>query len=133
MLFEIVLDIDAYWTQSKPFIENAIIHSCNELDIDDILQNLKDGNLNLAIIKNEDEVIIGAMIIQSFIRNKQRIGFILAAGGKQITTTKHWESFKSYMKSLGFSYIEGAMRDSTLRLWSRLGFKKKYSIAGVEI
>ena len=120
-----------------------LVEIAEVIDVNDVAQmeGFTGGDFSVEdIVKNVNEQRWKALSLKSF--NGDKIGiivytiknmtaFIFATTGKNITTKQHWDEVRSFLKNKGAIKIEAAMRDSTLRLWKRLGFRKKYNIAEV--
>ena len=61
------------------------------------------------------------------------VGFVVAIGGKLVSNKDTWAQFEHILRANGATYLEGAGRDSIVRLWSRYGMEKKYTIIGKEL
>lgn len=132
MSVDVVLDVESVWDDVVGFIDSTIPYVHNEFDTTFIKDKLLCGEYNLITIKNNNSVI-GVIVFNTQIVAGKKTAFIVVTAGKHITNNVIWQKLKVLLKSLGYVYIEAAMRDSTLRLWSKLGFEKKYNMAGVNI
>lgn len=81
----------------------------------------------------DNDTIIGAMSVIYQNRANDRVAFILALAGENLTTHDNWEQLCSIFKKDGATFVEAAMRPSTFRLWKNLGFSEKYRIAGTPL
>jgi len=81
----------------------------------------------------EGETIIGSLSMFYQNRPNDRVAFITCLAGEGMTTEDNWAQLKDICKKDGATLIEAAMRPSTFRLWSRLGFEEKYLIAEVKL
>jgi hypothetical protein len=79
------------------------------------------------------ETIIGSLSMFYQNRPNDRVAFITCLAGEGMTTEDNWKQLKDICKKDGATLIEAAMRPSTFRLWSRLGFEEKYLIAEVKL
>jgi hypothetical protein len=132
MSLELVTDVDAVWSDVSKYIDSVVPYVHEDFTTQDIKEGLASKTYNLIVFKDEEK-LIGVIVFMSQTIAKKKSAFILIASGKNITTDLHWSELVTLFKKLGYKYVEAAMRDSTLRLWSSLGFKKKYNIAGVNI
>ncbi len=83
---------------------------------------------NVAV--DTDGAIHGAALVSYFNRPSNRVAFVTAIGGKLVSNRSTWAQFESIMRSNGATYLEGAARESIVRLWSRYGMQHKYHIVG---
>ena len=44
-----------------------------------------------------------------------------------------WAEFEAILRSNGATYLEGAGRESIVRLWARYGMTQKYAIMGKKL
>lgn len=132
MSVELVLNVEVVWDDIVKYIDNTIPYVHDEFSTADIKDKLFCGEYNLILIKDSTD-IIGVIVFNTQIVAGKKTAFIVVTSGRHITTISIWNELKTLLNNLGYVYIEAAMRDSTLRLWSKLGFEKKYNMAGVNI
>lgn len=132
MSLELVTDVDAIWSDVSKYIDAVIPYVYGEFTTQEIKERLDSKRYSLIVFKDKQK-LIGVIVFTTQIIAKKKSAFILIASGKNITTDLHWSELVTLFKKFGYVYVEAAMRDSTLRLWSSLGFEKKYNIAGVNI
>lgn len=113
---------------SKEVVANMQGFTGGDFSVEDIVHRVNNKQWKAFYIVNDKERI---GIIVYIVRNA--VAYIFAATGKHITTEQHWVEVKEFFRNEGATKIEAAMRDSTLRLWQRLGFSKKYNVAEVFI
>jgi hypothetical protein len=85
------------------------------------------------VVANEGDEIVGALSVVYQNRPNARVAFITCLGGESVTTDENWSQLQDVFKKDGATLVEAAMRPSTFRLWSRLGFEEKYLIAEVKL
>lgn len=122
--------------QTWPLVEQYFAavepHAKGDYTLDQIRLKLGEGNWWLVTF-TEGETIIGAMSMFYENRANARVAFITCLAGKEMTTEDNWSQLQDICKKDGATMIEAAMRPSTFRLWSRLGFEEKYLIAEVKL
>jgi hypothetical protein len=122
--------------QTWPLVEKYFAavepHTKGDYTLDQIKLKIGVGNWWL-IIATEGETIIGALSVFYENRPNARVAFITCLGGESVTTDENWAQLQDIFKKDGATMIEAAMRPSTFRLWSRLGFEEKYLIAGAKL
>jgi hypothetical protein len=63
-----------------------------------------------------------------------RVAFIIAIGGKFISTPDSWAQFTDILRYNGATKVEGAARESIARLWAlKFKFTEKYRIIEVSL
>jgi hypothetical protein len=122
--------------QTWPLVEKYFAavepHTKGDYTLDQIRMKLGVGDWWLVTF-TEGKSIIGAMSMFYENRANARVAFITCLAGEGITTDENWAQLKDICKKDGATMIEAAMRPSTFRLWSRLGFGEKYLIAEVKL
>ena len=124
--------VNQTWPHVAPFVESALSYSKGEYTAEQAKVMVTTGQWNL-LVATDDDGIQGMAIVQFFNRPNDRVCFILAIGGKLISSDDMFKQLKSYAASMGATCIEGAARDSVARLWTRYGFEEKYRIVGVKL
>lgn len=132
MSVEVVLDVEPVWNDVVKYIDSTIPYVHDEFSTAEIKDKLLCGEYNLLVIKDNTN-IIGVIVFNTQIVAGKKTAFFVIGAGRNISTSAVWNDIKMLLNNLGYEYIEAAMRDSTLRLWSKLGFEKKYNMAGVNI
>ena len=122
--------------QTWPLVEKYFAavepHTKGDYTLDQIRMKLGEGDWWLVTF-TEGEAIIGAMSMHYENRANARAAFITCMAGDGMTTDDNWAQLQAICKKDGATMIEAAMRPSTFRLWSRLGFGEKYLIAEVKL
>jgi len=120
------------WPLVERYFASVEPHTKGDYTLDQIRMKLGVGDWWL-ITFTEGETIIGAMSMHYDNRANARVAFITCLAGDGMTTDDNWAQLRDICKKDGATMIEAAMRPSTFRLWSRLGFKEKYLIAEVKL
>ena len=121
--------INEVWGKVESYIANAVEYCNDEFDAEHIRVYLVQGIYILTIAIDEEGVIHGAAVVEFINYPKQRIAFIVAIGGRMISTKELWDQFTAWAKSCGASKVRGAARESISRLWRRaFNFEERYII-----
>jgi hypothetical protein len=121
------------WPLVEKHIESARKHGFGDYTIDQVKLLVSMGQWILMVIVDEEVNIQGA-ITSSFINYpNSRVAFITFIGGKLIATQETFEQMCDILKQKGATSIQGAVRPSIARLWSRFGFKHKTEIVEVKL
>ena len=84
------------------------------------------GEWTLIVAYEADTARIdGAVVVHIFDRVNDKVAFVTAIGGLFMTNEYSFERLKELLRVFGATCIEGNVRDSVLRLLSKLGFEKK--------
>ena len=122
--------VNQTWDYVKPFIEAALEFSAGDYNAEEIRVMLALGSWHLIVATDEENTIHGALVVSYFNRPSDRVGFVVAIGGKLVSNRATWAQFEDILRSNGATYLEGAGRESIVKLWSRYGMKQKYIITG---
>jgi hypothetical protein len=113
------------WQVIAPFIENSLAHSGEDFTLDQVRLYLSSGQwLTLGVFDGYD--MLGVIAVQFSNMPNDRVAFITAIGGKNITNSDTFNQFQTILKSHGATKIQGGVRESVARLWRRLGFSQRY-------
>lgn len=122
--------VNQVWPNVEKFIEAAISFSAGDYNIEEIKVMLALGSWHLIVAADEENTIHGAAVVSYFNRPSERVGFVVAIGGKLVSNRATWAQFEDILRSNGATYLEGAGRESIVKLWSRYGMQPKYTIIG---
>jgi hypothetical protein len=120
------------WPQVEQFIAAALAYQ-DDYNLEHAKVFVTNGTWMLIVAIDDDQVIHGAATIQFYSRPNDRVAFVVTMGGRLITGQETYEQFTDLLKAFGATYIEGASRESAIRLWQRFGLKEKYRIAGAKL
>ena len=125
----------AYIHQTWPLVEDFIKWALDyqtDYTLEHVKTFLSNGSWML-IVAADDSGIRGAAVVNFINRPNDRVAFIVAMGGKLISSKETFADFSALLKAFGATYIEGAARESIARLWTRYGLEEKYRIVGVKL
>ena len=113
------------WLTIAPFIEDSLAYSGGDFTIDQVKVYLSSGQwLTLGVFKELN--LLGVIAVQFTNMPNDRVAFITAIGGKNITNSDTFQQFQTILKAHGATKIQGGVRESVARLWRRLGFSQRY-------
>lgn len=122
--------VNQTWDYVEPFIEAALEYACGDYNVEEIRVMVALGSWHLIVATDEENTIHGALVVTYFNRPADRVGFVVAIGGKLVSNRATWAQFEDILRSNGATYLEGAGRESIVKLWSRYGMQQKYIITG---
>lgn len=125
--------IHAAWPKVERFVASALEYSDGEYLPEQARVFIANGQWALFVAVDDNQEIQGAACVQFNNMPNDRVAFVVAIGGKLISSQDTWMQFTSILKANGATYVEGAARESIARLWTRYGFKEKYRVVGVRI
>lgn len=119
------------WPHVSAYLESALAHPV-DINVDDLRVFCGQGTATLFVAVKEGK-IQGAAVVEIFNRGTNRVAFVLAMGGRLISSQDTFSQFKQHLVSMGATQLEGAVKESVARLWSRYGFTEKHRIVGVSL
>lgn len=120
------------WPLLKEHIAAALEHAKGDYTVDHVEAYVTTGQWVL-LVATEGETICGAATIEFFNRPGKRVAFITAMGGEMLSTPEVVSQLKTVLAGFGANVIEGAVRESVARLYSKHGFEEKYRIVEVKL
>jgi hypothetical protein len=118
--------VSVYWDQLSPFIESALLEaSVTEYGLNDVLNYLESGSWVAIGFFGPDSSLHGVATLCVIIYPQERVAFVTAIGGKQLTNAVNWQQLRDICISAGCSKIQAYSRDSVARLWRRIGFNNR--------
>ena len=121
------------WHLVEKFIEDALKWGEDDYTIEQARQNIADGKWMLVVAVDEQQVIHGAAAINLYNMANARIAFVVAIGGKLISSPETYEQLCTLVKSFGATRIRGVARESIARLWKRYGFEERYILVEAKL
>ena len=121
------------WHLVEKFIEDALKWGEDDYTIEQARQNIAEGKWMLVVAIDEQQAIHGAAAINLYNMPNARIAFVVAIGGKLISSPETYEQLCSLVKSLGATRIRGVARESIARLWKRYGFEERYILVEAKL
>ena len=122
--------VNQVWDKVEHFLEAALEYSSGDYNIEEVRVMVSLGSWHLIVATDEENTIHGALVVFYFNRPADRVGFVVAIGGKLVSNRATWAQFEDILRSNGATYLEGAGRESIVKLWSRYGMRQKYIITG---
>ena len=118
--------IETFWSEVEPFIARSCEESLGDLPLIELKEKLLVGEWTLIVVYELDTAKIeGAVVVHIYNRVNDKVAFVTAIGGLFITNEYSFERLKELLRVFGATCIEGNVRDSVLKLLSKLGFEKK--------
>lgn len=120
------------WPKVAGFVEAALAFAGGDYNTGQVQTLVNTGQM-LLVVALDDDGFHGAAVVQLFNRPTQRVAFVIAIGGKLISSKDTYHQFSELLKAFGATHIEGAARESIARLGARYGLAEKYRIVGAEL
>jgi hypothetical protein len=125
--------VNRTWDMVEGYIQSALDHAKGDYTADQVKAYLTQGSWTLLVATDDENKIHGAAVVNFFNRPNDRVAFVVAIGGKLISSKDTFAQLRLYLVTMGATVLEGAARESIARLWSRYGFSEKYRIVGVKL
>lgn len=126
----------AFIQQQWPLVERhlaaALEHAHGDLTIDQLRADLSANRMALYKFSLDGE-LKGAAAVSFQNQRNARVAFVTAVGGSGLTNESLRVQFFDLLRKNGATKVAGAMRESMVRLAGRMGLKKKYVIAEVDL
>lgn len=114
-----------HWEEIEKYLQSALdLGGVEEFTLDQMKVYIVNGNWTLFVVE-ENKKLCGAVVVAFANYPNDRIAFVTAIGGKFISSKETSDKFKTLLKNMGATKIQGAARESVARLWKRIGFTNK--------
>lgn len=125
--------VNQVWEEVEGFLERSIQYSHGELTLEEVKMRVLDGTWLLVVAIDEADVVHGAATIFFFNRTDNRVAYVTSIGGKLLANLGTFSQFCDILRLHGATCIEGTVRESLMRLWARLGARKKSTIVQISL
>jgi hypothetical protein len=117
--------IHQHWDGIAEYLQPALdLSGVEEFNLDQLKVFITNKQWILFVAENEGK-IFGAAVVSLSPYPNDLIAFVTAIGGKFVSDRQVSDQFKSLLKSMGATKIQGYARESVARLWKRIGFENK--------
>lgn len=124
--------VQQQWHLVGAYLAAALQYAHGDITLDQLRSDLSTNRMSLYKWLHGGRVTgAAAVVFQN--KHNARVAFVVAIGGKDIFKQDAWDQFCELLRRNGATKVAGAMRDSMIRLTSRVGFKKKYTIAEADL
>jgi hypothetical protein len=114
-----------HWEEIAKYLNPALeLSGVDEFTLDQMKVYIVNGNWTLFAAIEENKLCGAAVVTFSNYPNN-RIAFVVAIGGKFVSSKETFSNFKVALKKFGATKIQGNARESVARLWNRIGFTNK--------
>lgn len=114
-----------HWEEIAKYLQPALdLGGVEEFTLEQMKVYIVNGSWTLLVVE-EDGKICGAVVVAFSNYPNARIAFVVAIGGKFISSRETSDKFKALLKGMGVTKIQGCARESVARLWRRIGFSDK--------
>jgi len=124
--------ITQIWSNVAPFIERAVQYT-NDYNLDQIKVFLTTGAWLLLVAVDDLQQIHGVATIAFHNGANDRTAIITALGGKQVVNQNIFDQVCKIVRGMGATRVQVYTRDSAIRLYEKVGLKKKATLMEINI
>ena len=124
--------VQQQWPLVAHHLAAALEYAHGDLTLDQLRADLSANRMALYKAINDGKVM-GAAAVSFQNQRNARVAFIVAIGGSGLANRTLCVQFFDLLRKNGATKVAGAMRESMVRLASRVGLKKKYVIAEADL
>ena len=121
------------WPLVERFIADALQWGEDDYTVEQVKVYITKGDWMLVVAVDEGGVIHGASAVNIYNMPNNRVAFVVAIGGKLISSNETYAQFRALLKSFGATKIQGVARESIARLWKRYGFRERYILVEADL
>ena len=125
--------IHTTWPLVEKFIEDALQWGEDDYTIEQAKVYITKGDWMLLVAVDEEGLIHGAAAVNIYNMPNHRVAFIVAIGGRLISSPQTYEQLCNLLRGFGATKIQGVARESIARLWKRYGFKERYTLVEAKL
>jgi hypothetical protein len=121
------------WPLVERFIADALQWGEDDYTVEQVKVYITKGEWMLLVAIDEGGVIQGAAAVNIYNMPNSRVAFVVAIGGKLISSNETYAQLCALLKSFGATKIQGVARESIARLWKRYGFRERYILVEADL
>ena len=121
------------WPLVERFIADASQWGEDDYTVEQVKVYITKGDWMLLVAIDEGGVIQGAAAVNIYNMPNSRVAFVVAIGGKLISSNETYAQLCALLKSFGATKIQGVARESIARLWKRYGFRERYILVEADL
>lgn len=121
------------WPLIDEYLKEALKWGEDDYTIEQVKVYITKGDWMLLIAVDEDKNIHGAAAVNVYNMPNDRVAFVVAIGGRLISSAETYAQLCVLLKSFGATKLQGVARESIARLWKRYGFKERYILVEAKL
>jgi hypothetical protein len=121
------------WPLVDEYLEEALKWGEDDYTIEQVKVYITKGDWMLLVAVDEKQNIHGAAAVNVYNMPNDRVAFVVAIGGRLISSDETYAQLCALLKSFGATKIQGVARESIARLWKRYGFKERYILVEAKL
>ena len=119
--------ITQIWSGVAPYIERALQYT-DDYNLDQVKVFLTSGSWILLVAVDELQQIHGAATVAFQNGVNDRTAIITTLGGKQVVNNDVFEQVLTILRRMGATRVQIYTRDAAIRLYEKVGLKKKATL-----
>lgn len=121
------------WPLVEKYISSAEKFGGDDYTADQIKVYLAKNLWTLLVAVDENNQVQGAATVAFQNYPNDRVAFVTTMGGTMMVNEEVLNSLKQALKGFGATKIQGAMRQSMVRLSKKVGFVERYTVVELKI
>jgi len=121
------------WPLIDEYLEEALRWGEDDYTLEQVKVYITKGDWMLLVAVDEKQNIHGAAAVHIYNMPNDRVAFVVAMGGRLISSAETYEQFSNLLRSFGATKIQGVSRESVARLWQKFGFKERYILVEAKL
>jgi hypothetical protein len=121
------------WPLVDEYLEEALRWGEDDYTLEQVKVYITKGDWMLLVAVDEKQNIHGAAAVHIYNMPNDRVAFVVAMGGRLISSAETYEQFSNLLRSFGATKIQGVAREAVARLWKRFGFKERYILVEAKL
>ena len=121
------------WPLVDEYLEEALRWGEDDYTLEQVKVYITKGDWMLLVAVDEKQNIHGAATVHIYNMPNDRVAFVVAMGGRLISSAETYEQFSNLLRSFGATKVQGVAREAVARLWKRFGFKERYILVEAKL
>lgn len=121
------------WPLVDEYLEEALRWGEDDYTLEQVKVYITKGDWMLLVAVDEKQNIHGAAAVHIYNMPNDRVAFVVAMGGRLISSAETYEQFSNLLRSFGATKVQGVAREAVARLWKRFGFKERYILVEAKL
>lgn len=121
------------WPLVESYLAEALKWGEDDYTIEQVKVFITKGEWMLLVAVDEQNAIHGAAAINIYNMPNHRVAFVVAIGGRLISSPETYEQLCNLLREFGATKIQGVAREAIARLWKRYGFEERYILVEAKL
>lgn len=125
--------IHKIWPLVEDYLKEALKWGEDDYTIEQVKVFITKGEWMLLVAVDEQNAVHGAAAINIYNMPNHRVAFVVAIGGRLISSPETYEQLCNLLREFGATKIQGVAREAIARLWKRYGFEERYILVEAKL